>query len=382
MKSNTNNNWKFEFGFVTTGKYSDAYIEYLRKKYPELLAKTLVVAPRETSDLSKYEQKTFKKKGQEGKDSFSYVDLGLTVSTSYEDLKDAHYIIPMVTPGGVGNVLLSLQTMLPLQPQQLVVFISSGVSFGLLEKYLPTLPKQKVAIATGNSNVRYGLGCCAYAASDDSDVIFEVEDFFKLFGSVERESEEMLLSTISTYGADNGLNAGAIKLFYKEEHDTQHNFQYWLIDLENFLVGRTTNLSLRAKEVITKHLNIKTNILAQRPGYTTDSAKERVSKSFASTVAALIAMGADSFQHINEFIAWVATKDGNTEKGLKKLTSVKVLLTEQTVDGVPGYDGVIGEVYAFAETFPQTAAQATEKAYSNDGGRKVLSALAKGDYLF
>ncbi len=380
MQNNTNNNWKFEFAFVTTGKYGDAYIEYLRKKYPELLAKTLVVAPRETSDLSKYDQKTFKKKGQEGKDLFSYIDLGLTVSSSYEDLKDAHYIIPMVTPGGVGDVFLSLHAILPLHSKQTVIFISSGVSFELLEKYLPSLPTQRTAIATGNSNVRYGLGCCAYAVPQYSEIVSDVESFFKLFGSVEQESEEMLLSTISTYGADNGLNAGSIKLFYKEEHDTQHNLQYWLLDLENFLAGRTTNLSSQVQDVITKHLAIKTNILAKRPGYTSASAKERVYKSFKSTVATLVAMGTDSFEHINEFIAWVATKGGNTEKGLKKLTSVKVLLTEQTVDDIAGYDGVIGEVYNFAETFPQTAAQATEKAYSSDGAHKVFNAFAKGEY--
>ncbi len=354
--NNTNNEWKYDYGFISSGKYLDAFLEPLLSLLPEdQRRRILIVGPRPTSKLERFKQ------------------LGVTVSkvgsSWYDELKDAKCIIPLVTPGGVGNVLAALRRVqfdLSKTDQHLISF-SSGASVATIRQYCQ-LPYNRIAIATGNSNIRLGLGCISYFANNQ-DLAELVEESLRVFGALTRENTEKdILLAITTWGTDNALNALALWLAWLEASNTDGlDFISWLKQLQDGFNEATYTVPLvtsdhshnEGYEKISEYLNAKVDAFTGL-GYLLPNAMDRVYVSFKSTLDTLIALEVNSEEGVKKHIKGVATEGGNTEKGLAKVTSIEDLsMPERCGD-------IVNTVYTFSQSFEKSALESIPDAVTLD----------------
>ena len=355
---------KYSYAFIGTGKLAKSYLAYFKKKYSkdefrQFLKEILVLGPRETSKLAEFE-----------KDGFS-------TSHDYNQLKNAACVIVAVTPGALGAVLVALQkVLLSENPDQHFIFIVSGVSIDLVLETCPNLSQDRVVIATGNSNVRYGVGCMSYAAKKPGVINALVEKSLSIFGFVEEETENDILAAITTWGADNALNAQALRLFHLDGLNHESNLQHWLADVNNYFAGRNEFLDTDVANKLEVHLSLKAKLFQKRFGGSFEKKLQRVRASFISTVKALVSMGVDRYTDLDEHNNRVATPDGSTEKGLRKLVRVDQLLSEE------GFEPIISGIADFADTFEATAKKSVADAIDTDtAARKVFVALGTGNSL-
>ena len=354
----------YRYAFVGTGKLAKSYLAYFKKKYSrdefkELLKEILVLGPRETSKLVEFE-----------KDGFS-------TSHDYNQLKNAECVVVVVTPGALCAILVALRKVVFAEnSNQHFIFIVSGASIDLVLETCPNLSEDRVALATGNSNVRYGVGCMSYAIKKQGAINGFVEKSLSVFGFVIEETEKDILAAITTWGADNALNAQALLLLHTDGLNSEGNLQHWLVDVNNYFADRKDFLDPDIATKLEKHINVKAHIFQKRFGGSLKKMLQRVRASFISTVKALVAMGADRYTDLAEHNNRVATPDGSTEKGLRKLVKVDQLLSAE------GFEPVISGIADFADTFEATARKSVADAIDTDAAaKKVFRALGSGNAL-
>lgn len=358
--SNTNSNWKYDYAFVSSGKYLYAFLELLVSLLPgELRKRILVVPPRPSSNVDEFEE--------------AYAVTTSTLKTKwYSALVDAKCIILLVTPGGVGNVLAILRKVkfdLSRTDQHLISF-SSGTTIEMIKKYCQ-LPSGRIAIATGNTNVRIGLGRISYFAGNN-ELAQLVEESLSVFGLLTREDNEAaVLPAITTWGADNALNAKFLWLAWFENNTTDGvQFLDWMKQLQKGFDDAGFTLGLLDAEGNTDtgyqkvfaYLDVKSYVLEEKMNYFLPEAMTRVWSSLKSTLDTLIASEVNSYEGIKTHIKGVATQGGNTEKGLVKVATTDDLCIPQRCADV------VGTMYEFSKTFAKTAEDSIPDALNIDNG--------------
>jgi pyrroline-5-carboxylate reductase len=273
-----------------------------------------------------------------------FTERGITVSCSVKDIPEGATLLFLVKPTGSGYILDQLSK-ISISVGQEIISMVSGLGSEQIRKVV--LPGCRIIIGTTNTNIAYCKGVIAATAKSE---------LFENLGVFIEIEEEALLNYIIGIGTNNALFAQAILLCYKE-NSAHVSMKYWIQELKSVLVDAKYKGNIPAQYTIPlKYLRIVTEIFCNEPFfYRFNDARILIYTSIISTCDALIEMEVLNESAIKDFIRMVATKNGCTEKGINKTTSVEQLTNQQHVA-----DEVFMPIVIAGGTFQVTAKESIE----------------------
>jgi pyrroline-5-carboxylate reductase len=332
---------KYTIAIIGSKKYALAYAEGLSNVIyfgNGKRKKILFVAPRKTSDLSRFEQ------------------MGFSVTYDYAEASNAEVIMLLVTPSAVGTVAQGLRSIqFPTTYAEKAPVVITQIS-GLTAETLHThtgIPVGRIITATGNTNVAQGCGMTVLGGTKGPLLDFAQQALLKLdVGTVSVIGKRKILRSIVSIGSDNAFNAKALQVIHAETEPTTP-FYKWLQSLADKVHTLRPDVEVESYyfglKAIRTYLLYKAQVFKNVFGYS--DAWTLVHQSFVSTLTALVNAQVYSYDGIQTHIKTVTTEGGCTMQGINDLATLTQL------HDLGALSRAYQKVYVFAkQNFPEQIA--------------------------